>query len=116
MMKPAIAFIAASALTLPAAALAANVEIATGGPVVELRRRRWRGVVSVTTRTEPPQVVGREPGTDDERPRVAQRRELAAQLEQLDGVERRHRLLQDGHVGVGEHLDEGVVRAVVETA
>jgi len=36
MMKPAIAFIAASALTLPAAALAANVEIATGGPVVEL--------------------------------------------------------------------------------
>ena len=36
MMKPAIAFIAASALTLPAAALGANVEIATGGPVVEL--------------------------------------------------------------------------------
>jgi len=36
MMKPAIAFIAATALTLPAAALAANVEIATGGPVVEL--------------------------------------------------------------------------------
>lgn len=36
MMKPAIAFFAASALTLPAAALAANVEIATGGPVVEL--------------------------------------------------------------------------------
>ncbi|WP_379921871.1 SIMPL domain-containing protein [Erythrobacter sp. R86502] len=37
MMKPAIAFIAASALTLPAAALsAANVEIDAGGPVVEL--------------------------------------------------------------------------------
>jgi uncharacterized protein len=37
MMKPAIAFIAASALTLPGAALsAANVEIAAGGPVVEL--------------------------------------------------------------------------------
>lgn len=36
MMKPAIAFIAASALTLPAAALAANVDIAATGPVVEL--------------------------------------------------------------------------------
>lgn len=36
MMKPAIAFIAASALTLPAAALAANVDIAASGPVVEL--------------------------------------------------------------------------------
>ena len=36
MMKPAIAFIAASALTLPAAALAANVDIAANGPVVEL--------------------------------------------------------------------------------
>ncbi|NBB23998.1 DUF541 domain-containing protein [Porphyrobacter sp. SLTP] len=35
-MKPAIAFIAASALTLPAAALAANVDIAATGPVVEL--------------------------------------------------------------------------------
>lgn len=36
MIKPAIAFIAASALTLPAAALAANVDIAATGPVVEL--------------------------------------------------------------------------------
>lgn len=36
MMKPAIAFIAASSLTLPAAALAANVDIAATGPVVEL--------------------------------------------------------------------------------
>lgn len=36
MMKPAIAFIAASALTLPAGAIAANVDIAATGPVVEL--------------------------------------------------------------------------------
>jgi uncharacterized protein YggE len=36
MMKPAIAFITASALTFPAAALAANVDIAATGPVVEL--------------------------------------------------------------------------------
>lgn len=36
MLKPALALIAASALTLPAAAFAANVEIDAAGPVVEL--------------------------------------------------------------------------------
>lgn len=36
MLKPALALIAASALTLPAVAFAANVEIDAAGPVVEL--------------------------------------------------------------------------------
>src|SRR5665647_1157524 len=65
---------------------------------------------------DPAQVVGGEPRPDDQSPLVAQWRDLAADLEQLLGVEGRHRHLQDRDVGLREHLDERDVGAVVQAA
>ena len=57
-----------------------------------------------------------EPAADDQDAFVAERGELAADVHQLTGVERGQRQLKDGDVGVGVHLDERDVRAVVQSA
>src|SRR5690606_24670471 len=62
------------------------------------------------------QVVGEEAGSDDQDALGAQRRQAAPDLHQFHGVEGRHGDLEDRDVGLGVHLDERDVRAVVEPA
>jgi hypothetical protein len=64
-----------------------------------------------------PQVVHEVAGGQDEHPLVAQRRELAAELEQLLlAHQHRHRDLQHGDVGGGEHPHQRAPGAVVDPA
>ena len=57
-----------------------------------------------------------EPATDDEDALVAQRPKASTDLEQLLGVEARHRNLQHRHTGIGIHHGERHVGPVVESA
>src|SRR4051812_28416880 len=82
-------------------------------PVVELRGPGGHSAAGVAQGGE---VVGEEAGADDQDALVAQRGELAADLHEPDRVEGRHGDLQDGDVGLGEHLDQRDVRAVVQSA
>ena len=94
-----------------------GARIASCGPVVELRRRPRAAGASGRPRGLNQRrlwVVKPEPTISV--PCVAQRREPAADLEQPPRVERRHRHLEDRDVGVGEHLHQRHVGAVVEPA
>ena len=85
------------------------------GPGVELLTPDRAGAAGVAE-AGLPQVVGGEAGPDDQHAVVAQRRERAAQLEQLPRIQRRHGHLQHRDVGLREHLDQRHVGAVVEAA
>ena len=83
-----------------------------GRPGVELGRPgRDRRVGAEVHR---PQVVRQKAAADDEHPFAPQRRQRAAEGEQLRRVERRQGDLKNRHVGGRVHADERHVGAVVE--
>ena len=87
-----------------------------GGPVVELEEAAGGALSGRRAGLNQRRLWVVKPRADDQRALVAQRREPRADVEQLLRVEGGHRQLEHRDVGLGEHLDERHVGAVVEPA